>query len=49
MIQTAIENNLDPYRYLTWRLNAANTADLADPEIIQSLMPWNAPEEYRTK
>ena len=47
-IQTAIENHLDPYRYLTWLLKAANTADLTRPEVIEELLPWNAPQECRT-
>ena len=47
MIQTAIENHLDPYRYLTWLLKAANTADLTRPEVIEQLLPWNAPQECR--
>ena len=47
-IQTAIENHLDPYRYLTWLLKAANTADLTRPEVIEQLLPWNAPQECRT-
>lgn len=42
MIQTAIENHLDSYCYLTWLLKTANTADLKDPDVIQSLLPWNA-------
>ena len=45
MIQTAIENGLDPYRYLTWLLKTANNADLKDPNIVESLLPWNAPEK----
>ncbi|MGM9640862.1 MAG: IS66 family transposase [Faecousia sp.] len=49
LIQTAIENGLDPYRYLTWLLKAASNADLDDPKIVQSLLPWNAPAECRTK
>ena len=44
MIQTAIENELDPYRYLTWLMKTANNADLTDPKAIQKLLPWNAPE-----
>ena len=48
MIQTAIENHLNPYRYLTWLLKAANTADLTRPEVIEQLLPWNAPQECRT-
>ena len=47
MIQAAIENHLDPYRYLTWLLKAANTADLPRPEVIEQLLPWNAPQECR--
>ena len=49
LIQTAMENGLDPYRYLTWLLTTANNADLTVPEIIQNLLPWNAPEECRAK
>ncbi len=49
LIQTAIENHLEPYRYLTWLLKAANAADLDDSEVIQSLLPWNAPAECRMK
>ena len=47
MIQTAIENHLDPYRYLIWLLKSANGADLDNPDIVQSLLPWNAPEECK--
>ena len=39
MIQTAIENGLDPYRYLTWLLKTANNADLKNPNIVESLLP----------
>ena len=49
LIQTAIENGLDPYRYLTWLLTTVNTAELSQPETIQSLFPWNAPSECRAK
>jgi len=49
MIQTAKENDLDPYRYLNWLLKAANTADLTRPEVVERLLPWNAPQECRTK
>ena len=47
LIQTAIENSLDPYKYLTWLLKTANNADLTDSEIVKKLLPWNAPEECR--
>lgn len=49
LIQTAIENGLDPYHYLTWLLKTANNTDLTDPETVQSLLPWNAPAECRVK
>ena len=45
LIQTAIENGLDPYKYLTWLLKKANTADMGDIEVVQSLLPWNAAAE----
>ncbi len=47
MIQTAIENDLGPYRYLTWLMKTANNADLTDPDMIQKLLPWNAPAACR--
>ena len=49
MIQTAIENVLDPYRYLTWLLRTAKDLDLQNESSIQMLLPWNAPEECRVK
>ena len=49
LIQTAIENGLDPYKYLTWLLKKANNADLTDTQFVQSLLPWNAPQECKTK
>ena len=47
MIQTSIENGLDPYKYLTWLLKQAKDADLTDAEVVQSLLPWNMPEGSR--
>ena len=49
LIQTAIENGLDPYRYLTWLMKTANTADLADPKAVQKLLPWNIPAALRAR
>ena len=43
LIQTASENGLDPYRYLTWLLSSAPEMDLAQPYVVQALLPWNAP------
>ena len=43
LIQTASENGLDPYRYLTWLLSSAAEVDLAQPNVVRPLLPWNAP------
>lgn len=45
LIQTAMENGLDPYRYLTWLLKTASTADLKNTGAVERLLPWNAPQE----
>ena len=49
LIQTAIENRLDPYKYLTWLLRQAKDADLTDDLVVQELLPWNVPTEFHTK
>ena len=49
LIQTAIENGLDPYKYLTWLLKRAKDADLTDAQVVQNLLPWNTLVECRTK
>ena len=49
LIQTAIGNSLDPYKYLTWLLKTANNADLKDATVLQNLLPWNVPAECRVK
>ena len=49
LIQTAIENKLNPYQYLTWLMHTANNADLTDPQVVQRLLPWNAPTVCRVK
>ena len=49
LIQTAIENGLEPYKYLTWLMKTAKDADLSQGDTIRSLLPWNAPAECRTK
>ena len=43
LIQTATENGLDPYRYLTWLLSSAGEMDLAQSQNAWLLLPWNAP------
>ena len=49
LIQTAIENRLDSYKYLTWLLRQAKDADLTDDQVVQGLLPWNVPTEFHTK
>ncbi len=39
LIRTAIENGRDSYRYLTWLLKTANTADLTQPKKVEKLLP----------
>ena len=49
LIQTAIENGQDPYKYLSWLLKQAKDADLTDAQVVQRLLPWNAAVECNTK
>ena len=48
LIQTAMENKLDPFRYLTWLMSSAAEMDLSQPENVQLLLPWNVPSKCRT-
>ena len=47
LVETAKENGLDPYRYLTWLMREAPKLDLGAEEQIAGLLPANAPEECR--
>ena len=47
LIETAKENELDPYRYLTWVFAEAPRLSHADPEWASKLLPWNAPATCR--
>ena len=49
LIQTAIENGLDPYKYLSWLLKQAKDAYLTDAQVVQRLLPWNAAVECKPK
>ena len=35
-VQPVLENGLDPYRYPTWFIKAANNANLSNPETVQN-------------
>ena len=48
LLQTATENGLAPYRYLSWLMSCAAEMNLSQPESVQLLLPWNAPTECRT-
>lgn len=49
IIETAKENGLDPYRYLTWLMHEAPKLDVRISEHVARLMSANAPEECRDK
>ena len=43
LIETAKENQLDPYRYLLWVLEQAPKLSLSDPAWAEKLTPDNTP------
>ena len=47
LIETAKENGLDPYRYLTWMLNEAHKRTERDPGWVSSLIPMAAPPQCK--
>ncbi|AHF09278.1 hypothetical protein A7D23_15280 [Dehalobacter sp. TeCB1] len=47
LIETAKENDLDPYRYLVYVLNTAPNIDQTHPDWVIPLLPANAPEHCR--
>lgn len=47
LIETAKENGLDPYRYLTWLLNEAPRRARSDSDWATTLLPQNAPPKCR--
>lgn len=49
LIQTAIENGLDPYMYLTWVIKTAATVNLKQADNVFKLLPWQAAEECITQ
>ena len=48
LIETAKENGLDPYRYLTWLLNEAPRRALSDSDLATTLLLQNAPPQCRS-
>ena len=47
LIETAKENDLDPYRYLVWLLNHAPGLSRTDEVWAESFLPVNAPRNAR--
>ena len=49
LVETAKENGLDPYRYLTWLMKEAPKMNMGDDQQVTQLLPVNAPVECRVK
>ena len=49
ILQTAKENDLDPYLYLTWLLHTAPNLDMKTQTDIDKLLPSNAPASCKSK
>ena len=47
LIQTAIENGLEPYRYLTWLMKTAKDAGLSREDTVRFLLTWNVLADCR--
>ncbi|WP_232842492.1 transposase domain-containing protein [Ruminococcus bovis] len=47
IIETAKENNLNPFRYLTYIFK--KFPNIKENETADILLPWNAPEECKVK
>ena len=47
LIETAKENDLDPYRYLVWLLNTAPGLSRKGEAWAESFLPVNAPQECK--
>ena len=48
LIETAKENDLDPYRYLVWLLHNAPEQSQKDEDWPEFFLPVNAPKECRS-
>ena len=49
LIETAKENDLDPYRYLVWLLHNAPEQSQKDEDGPENFRPVNAPKECRSE
>lgn len=49
IIQTAIENGLDPYRYLRHLFTEAPKLAAKDEDWVEAMLPWNVPHSCRAR
>jgi hypothetical protein len=50
IVETAKENRLIPFEYLAFLLQTIPNLDFeTQPELLDALLPWNAPPECRCK
>ena len=49
IIETAKENGLNPYKYLTYVFRKAPNLEVADLQQLEQLLPWNAPDECKSR
>ena len=47
IIETAKENGQNPYKYLTNIFREAPNINLDNPQKLENLLPWNAPNECK--
>ncbi len=49
IVETAKENGLDPFAYLTYLFEQMPNIDLKDPNVLATLLPWSdlLPEQVR--
>lgn len=50
IVETAKENGLKPFNYITYLLERMPSLDLGEPGVLDSLMPWSEslPASFRT-
>lgn len=49
LIETAKENGLNPYKYLTYIFREAPNLEVANLQQMEQLLPWNAPDECKNR
>jgi len=47
VVETAKENGIKPYEYLNFVFETAPNIDINNPDAVNMLLPWNAPEVCR--